>query len=82
MKGKGFMLLGMILVAAAALFSIIQLAVMEAVLWMTALFTLTNGYRAKRFKEQGLERESKWMLGMSLFFGIAFLSTGAIILFG
>lgn len=80
LKGKGIILISVSLIALAALYSIIRLALMEAVLWMTALFTVTNGFRAKSFKEQGLVRESKWMLGMSLFFGIAFIFTGIYLL--
>jgi len=44
-----------------------------AVLFMTVLFALTNGFRAVSFKEKGFVREAKWMKGMSIFFSVAFL---------
>lgn len=44
-----------------------------AVLFMTVLFALTNGFRAVSFKEKGFVREAKWMKGMSIFFSLAFL---------
>ena len=40
---------------------------------MMALFTLTNAMRSKSFRDQGMERESKWMRWLSLFFGAAFI---------
>lgn len=44
-----------------------------AVLSMVALFTLTNGMRAKTFHDQGMVRESKWMRWLSLLFGAGFI---------
>jgi hypothetical protein len=40
---------------------------------MTALFALSNGFRAISFKEKGFIREAKWMKGMSIFFIAAFV---------
>jgi len=60
-------------VSIAALVSIIKGNLNLAVLFMTALFALTNGFRAISFKEKGYEREAKWMKGMSIFFTIAFI---------
>jgi len=59
-------------VSIAALVSIIKGNLNLAVLFMTSLFALTNGFRAISFKEKGYEREAKWMKGMSIFFTIAF----------
>jgi len=57
----------------AALIFIIKGEIYIAVLFMTALFALTNGFRAISFKEKGYERESKWMKGMSIFFATMFI---------
>ncbi|TWT04151.1 hypothetical protein FQV26_14510 [Planococcus sp. CPCC 101016] len=43
-----------------------------AVLFMTLLFVLTNSFRYRHMKAQGMHREAKWMLGMSVIFGILF----------
>ncbi|WP_409367128.1 hypothetical protein [Lysinibacillus sp. 38-6] len=42
-----------------------------AVLAMTIMFAMSNGFRAKSFKEQGYSKEAKWMKYMSIFFSIA-----------
>ncbi|QDQ01085.1 hypothetical protein FOH38_11735 [Lysinibacillus fusiformis] len=42
-----------------------------AVLAMTIMFALSNGFRAKSFKEQGYVKEAKWMKYMAIFFTIA-----------
>jgi hypothetical protein len=65
--------IGIVVAALASIYYIVKLDLNFAVLSMMALFSLTNGARAKSFREQGLERESKWMLWTSLFFGIAFI---------
>ena len=38
-----------------------------AVLAMTIMFALSNGFRAKSFKEQGYVKEAKWMQYMAIF---------------
>ncbi|WP_218628048.1 hypothetical protein [Sporosarcina sp. E16_8] len=65
--------IGIVAAAIASVYFIIKLDLNNAVLAMVALFSLTNGARAKTFREQGMARESKWMLWMSLFFGFAFV---------
>lgn len=60
-------------VSIAALVFIIKGNINLAVLFMTALFALSNGFRAVSFKEKGFEKEAKWMKGMSIFFVIAFI---------
>lgn len=60
-------------VSIAALVFIIKGNINVAVLFMTALFALSNGFRAISFKEKGFEKEAKWMKGMSIFFVIAFI---------
>ena len=44
-----------------------------AVLFMTAIFALSNTYRAISFKEKGYEREAKWMKNAAILFAILFL---------
>ncbi|MCM3612298.1 hypothetical protein M4S82_13650 [Planococcus sp. MERTA32b] len=43
-----------------------------AVLFMTVLFVLTNMFRYRQMKAQGMDREAKWMMGMAVIFGILF----------
>ncbi|WP_075619280.1 hypothetical protein [Paenisporosarcina indica] len=68
-------------VSIAALVSVIYRNLNLAVLFMTALFALTNGFRAISFKEKGFEREAKWMKGMSIFFAAAFILVLGLIIF-
>lgn len=70
------LLAGLLIATASimALFFIIKGNVYAAVLFMTALFAFTNGFRAVSFREKGFVREAKWMKGMSIFFSIAFLA--------
>lgn len=51
------------------------------VLFMTAIFALSNGYRAISFKEKGYAREAKWMRGMAIIFTVLFFVVLGIILF-
>lgn len=60
-------------VSLAAIFFIIKGNLNLAVLFMTALFALSNGFRAISFKEKGFEREAKWMKWMSIFFSATFV---------
>lgn len=71
MQVKWLFGIGIVAAAIASLYFIIKLNLNHAVIALTALFAMTNGARAKSFKEQGMERESKWMLWMSLFFAAA-----------
>lgn len=62
-----------------AIFSVVALVCIirgnfnVAVLAMTIMFTVSNGFRAKRFREQGYLKEAKWMKYMAIFFLIASL---------
>ena len=60
-------------VSIAALIFVVKGNLNLAVLFMTALFALSNGFRAISFKEKGFIREAKWMKGMSIFFIAAFI---------
>ncbi|KOS63334.1 hypothetical protein FJQ98_23835 [Lysinibacillus agricola] len=51
-----------------------------AVLAMTIMFAVSNGFRAKSFKEQGYIKEAKWMKYMAIFFSIASIVVFIIIL--
>ena len=64
----------------AALVFIIMGKFNFAVLAMTIMFTLSNGFRAKSFEEQGYIKESKWMKYMAIFFAIASIVVFVIIL--
>ncbi|MFD1032043.1 hypothetical protein [Metaplanococcus flavidus] len=52
-----------------------------AVLFMTVLFVMTNTFRYRQMKAQGMDREAKWMLGMAVIFGILFFVVLGTILF-
>ncbi|RNF38547.1 hypothetical protein [Planococcus salinus] len=43
------------------------------VLLMTLLFVLTNSFRYRQMKEQGMDREAKWMFGMAVVFAVLFV---------
>lgn len=51
-----------------------------AVFAMTIMFAVSNGFRAKSFKEQGYIKEAKWMKYMAVFFSIASIVVFIIIL--
>lgn len=73
-----------IAIVLAAVLSVVFLVIGNlnmAVLFMTAIFALSNGYRAVSFKEKGFVREAKWMKGMSILFALLFFVVLAIILF-
>ncbi|MBK3494533.1 hypothetical protein JFL43_06635 [Viridibacillus sp. YIM B01967] len=57
-----------------ALYFIIKQNFNVAILFITLMFTVTNTFRAKDFKDKGYEKEAKWMRGMAIFFGIATLA--------
>ncbi len=73
MQVKWLFRIGIMAAAIASLYFSIKLDFNYAVLSMVALFSLTNGSRARSFRQQGMERESKWMLWLSIFFGVAFI---------
>ena len=50
-----------------------------AVLIMTLLFVLTNSFRYRQMKAQGMDREAKWMLGMAIIFAILFFVVLAMV---
>ena len=65
--------LSLTLVAAAslsALFFIIKQNMDAAILSMTIMFTLTNFFRSRTFKQKGHDKEAKWMQRMSMIFAV------------
>ncbi len=44
-----------------------------AVLVMTLLFVITNSFRSKQMKMQGMQKEAKWMFGMAVMFAVLFV---------
>lgn len=71
-------------IAALSIASLVFIVVGDldiAVLFMTLLFVLTNGFRYRQMKEKGMEREAKWMLGMSVMFVVLFFVVLATIIF-
>ena len=73
MRAKWVFGIGIVVAVIASIYYVIKLDLNNAVLSMLALFSLTNGARSLSFRDQGMTRESKWMLWMSLFFGTAFI---------
>lgn len=74
---------GVLIVASAitALVFIVKGNLNMAVLFMTAIFALSNGYRAISFKEKGFPREAKWMRTMAIIFAVLFFVVLGLILF-
>ncbi|MDN4606354.1 hypothetical protein [Sporosarcina highlanderae] len=81
MNQKKVYFIGITLIALVTLFFVIIGKLDYAILMMMALFTLTNASRAKSFKEQGHERESKWMRYLSILFAIAFVVVFILVFF-
>lgn len=67
-------------VAVTSLVFIIKGNLNMAVLFMTAIFALSNGHRAISFKEKGYVREAKWMKGMAILFAVLFFIVLGLIL--
>jgi hypothetical protein len=81
MKKNWIFAIVIIAAAIASLVFIILGNLNMAVLFMTAIFAFSNGYRAISFKEKGYVREAKWMRGMTILFAILFFVVLGIILF-
>ncbi|MGN7479832.1 hypothetical protein ACTHOQ_18590 [Solibacillus silvestris] len=65
--------LSLVLVAGAslsALFFVVKQNTEAAILSMTIMFTFTNFFRSRTFKEKGHEKEAKWMQKMSIIFAV------------
>ncbi|MFX3674917.1 MAG: hypothetical protein ACE3JQ_10795 [Paenisporosarcina sp.] len=66
-------------VSIIALIFIIKGNINMAVLFMTAMFALTNWFRSMNLKENGFDKEAKWMRSVSILFAISFLAILIII---
>ncbi|WP_416143981.1 hypothetical protein [Planococcus koreensis] len=72
-----------LLIAALSIASLVFVVMREldfAVLFMTVLFVLTNSFRYRQMKAKGMDREAKWMLGMSVIFVVLFFVVLATII--
>lgn len=64
-----------LLMAATSLVAIIFIIkgdINLAVLFMTAMFAITNGFRSMNLKENGFDREAKWMRSVAILFAVIF----------
>ncbi len=78
-------MISLVLVAASslsALFFIIKQNMDAAILSMTIMFTLTNFFRSRTFKQKGHDKEAKWMQKMSLVFAVLSVLVVVVMLAG
>ncbi|WP_342542881.1 hypothetical protein MHH33_02670 [Paenisporosarcina sp. FSL H8-0542] len=75
MKTNWLIGLLMTVLSILAIVFIIKGNINMAVLFMTAIFAITNGYRAMKLKESGFGKEAKWMKSVAILFVIAFFVT-------
>ena len=66
----------------SALFFIVKQQMDAAILAMTIMFTFTNFFRARTFKDKGYEKEAKWMKSMAILFAILSIIVLGIIIAG
>ena len=78
MRIKWVLGIGIGVTVLASFYYVLQLNLGMAMLSMVGLFALTNAMRAKTFHDQGMERQSKWMRWVSLFFGLVFFVLAVI----
>ncbi|MEK4701435.1 hypothetical protein MKX47_18080 [Solibacillus sp. FSL R7-0668] len=77
--------ISLVLVAAlslSALFFIIKQNMDAAILSMTLMFTLTNFFRSRTFKEKGHDKEANWMRKMSIIFAVLSVLVAIVMLNG
>lgn len=77
--------ISLILVIAAsfsALFFIVKQQMDAAILSMTIMFTFTNFFRARTFKEKGNDKEARWMNMMAIIFAVLSIAVLGIIMNG
>lgn len=73
MKSKWVQGIAMAALSIAALVFLIMGNLEITVLFMTLLFVLTNSFRYRQMKAQGMDREAKWMRGMAIIFAVLFV---------
>lgn len=81
MNAKWIQGISMALLSLLALTFLIMGDLEIAVLFMTVLFVLTNSFRYRQMKAQGMDREAKWMFGMAIIFAILFFVVLGTIIF-
>lgn len=81
MNAKWIQGVAMALLSLLALTFLIMGDLEIAVLFMTVLFVLTNSFRYRQMKAQGMDREAKWMLGMAIIFAVLFFVVLGTIVF-
>ena len=70
MNGKVVSLILVTISSLLALYFVIIGNFELAVLFLTIMFTLTNFFRYRSFKQQGMEKEAKWMRNTSILFAV------------
>ncbi|CEG24002.1 hypothetical protein BN1080_03020 [Planococcus massiliensis] len=73
MNSKWIQGIAMAALSVAALVFLIMGNLEITVLFMTLLFVLTNSFRYRQMKAQGMDREAKWMRGMAIIFAVLFV---------
>ena len=68
--------------SALALYFVIVGNFEMSVLFLTLMFTFTNFFRYRSFKQQGMEREAKWMRNTAFFFALLTLVVLYIVVTG
>ena len=53
-----------------------------AVLFLTIMFTLTIFFRYRSFKQQGMEKEARWMRNTSILFAVLVLIVLVVVVTG
>jgi len=73
MNSKWVQGIAMAVLSLAALAFLVMGNLEITVLFMTLLFVLTNSFRYRQMKAQGMDREAKWMRGMAIIFAALFV---------
>ncbi|UJF27407.1 hypothetical protein [Planococcus sp. 107-1] len=73
MNSKWIQGIAMAALSLAALAFLVMGNLEITVLFMTLLFVLTNSFRYRQMKAQGMDREAKWMRGMAIIFAALFV---------
>ena len=82
MNEKMISLALVVISSALALYFVIVGNFEMSVLFLTLMFTFTNFFRYRSFKQQGMEKESKWMRNTAGFFLLLTLIVLCIVVTG
>ncbi len=80
MRTKWVIGIGIAVMVLSSIYYVVQLNLDMAMLSMVGLFMLTNAMRAKAFHDKGMEKQSKWMRWVTIFFGLVFFVLAVIII--